>query len=132
VGTPHQPLCGEKAYQAALDAFEFRGGGHDSLLSVYRVQRHAWWEGGPWNHRPWHERHELAAELQPVFFQNGAIFIQPRGKMVENRKFYGLSPILFELSAVESTDIDTDTDYCIAKALYQRSRNVPARLAWGQ
>jgi CMP-N-acetylneuraminic acid synthetase len=85
--------------------------GYDSLLSVYRVQRHAWFDRGPLNYDPAQRPHPLAAQTEPIFFQDGAIFIQPRLRMIANRYFFGATPALFETPAEEVGDIDTRADY---------------------
>lgn len=127
---PTNPLIKSDTYDMALKVFERNyfgnGGKHDSLVSVTRVQRHAWHRiplhgGGmdvPFNFDPWAERHQPAAELSPLHFQDGAIFIQPRAAMMENRYFYGGRPILFEVDLVEGWDIDTQHDYDAARKLY--------------
>ena len=109
---PTNPLVDTPYYTRALAEFlDDEGGTYDSLCSVTAVRRHAWYEERPLNHYPWGERHQLAAELAPVYFQNGAIFIQRREAMLENGCFYGESPRLFELDAEVGVDIDTDADY---------------------
>lgn len=115
---PTNPLVRASTYAAALAAFNVRFPVADSLLSVYSMKRHAWWHGAPFNHQPWSGSHQVGAWLEPVKFQDGAIFIQPRLQMVRNRSFYGASPFLFEMDPLESTDIDTPADYACAKALY--------------
>jgi CMP-N-acetylneuraminic acid synthetase len=93
------------AYQAAMHA------GFDSLLSVMRVQRHAWFDGKPLNYDPTAKRHQIAAECTPVYFQDGAIFIQPCEQAIRLRYFFGDRPMLFETPEDEQADIDTGDDY---------------------
>lgn len=116
---PTNPLVRSETYDAALRAYGLRvGTGIDSLASVYEVRRHAWWRNGPFNHQPWLGRHKVGAELDPVLFQDGAIFIQPRERMMANRSFYGQRPYLFAMPPLESTDIDVRADYVTALALW--------------
>lgn len=67
--------------------------------------------GGPINYDPWAKHHTLARDLPPVLFQDGAIFIQPRGQMLANRYFFGRHPLLFTVPDAEVGDIDTRRDY---------------------
>jgi CMP-N,N'-diacetyllegionaminic acid synthase len=110
---PTNPLVSPETYDAALVAY-FAAGDHDSLLSVYRVQRHAWLNGGPANYNPWRHPHPLAADCLPVFFQDGAIFVQPRERFVSTRYFFGDRPRLFETPPAEVCDIDILEDYADA------------------
>lgn len=122
------PLCMPDLYDAAVEAFENRHAGYDSLCSVTKVQRHAWltltdpYNGKPINipanFDPWGERHPFASELEPTFYQNGAIFIQPHRQMLENAYFYGKKPLLFEIEQPYDLDIDTQRDLDIARAIW--------------
>lgn len=94
--------------------------GYDSLVSVTPCRRHAWVHRQPSNFDPWSGEHVVGDKLEPVYLQDGAIFIQPREQMVSNRYFYGKNPALFEIPAHEGTDIDTAEDYAVALALVGR------------
>lgn len=115
---PTNPLVGAERYDQALRAF-YSYGLHDSLCSVFTIQRHAWFQGTPSNFSPTAERHKLASELAPIQFQDGAIFIQTRKAMLDNKYFYGSRPLLFEIPAYEGIDIDTREDYEAALRLSQ-------------
>lgn len=128
---PTNPLISIDTYEEAIKRFdcEFHRWHEDSamhrcdsLASVYGVKRHAWWHGGPFNHRPWSSKHQVAAELEPIQFQDGGIFIQPREQMLKNKSFYGFRPWLFEMPTNEVADIDTEHDYIVAKAIYEHFR----------
>lgn len=118
---PTNPLVRAETYDAAIGAYVVgQPEGYDSLMSVTPVQRHAWAANGtPLNFNPWAGRHVFAAELQPIHFQDGAIFIQPRRQMVENSYFYGKRPKLFPVCQWEGVDIDTRADYLAACALWE-------------
>lgn len=116
---PTNPLVKPETYNTAIEAYFNRDPARDSLVSVFPMRRHAWWHGLPLNHRPWLKPHKTGNELDPVCFQDGAIFIQSRLQMQANRNFFGTSPMLFAMDPVESTDIDTEADYVIARALWE-------------
>ena len=111
------PLVSTDIYDAAIHAYATRSQGFDSLASVTKVQRHCWVGGTPFNFDPKAERHQPAAELPFLHFQDGAIFIQPRRQMLSNRYFYGSNPVLFEIDAITGWDIDTERDYKLCLAM---------------
>ena len=112
------PLVGAYQYDTALRVFKGLDDRHDSLCSVTPERRHAWLDGKPINFDPWSPTHQLAADLPPVLHQNGAIFIQPREQMLDNRYLYGRKPYLFELDEYHGLDIDTEYDLWLASTLY--------------
>lgn len=113
------PLIDYATYDDALRAYfsAKRNGEADSLCSVTRVQSHLWKDSKPYNFNPKSKRHQVAKELDPVFYQNGGIFIAERMDMIEWQYVYN-KPVLFELSQTKSADIDTAEDFKIAEALY--------------
>ena len=123
------PLCLPDIYDRAIELYRRVAsvGDGDSLCSVTRVQRHAWelaegeliTNGRPVNFNPWGDRHPVASELEAMFFQNGAIFIQPRRQMMENGYFYGDRPALFEIEQPYGWDVDTERDLMIARDLWK-------------
>lgn len=114
---PTNPLVTPATYVRALAAYQSAlTVGYDSLCSVYRVQRHAWYTGKPLNYDPWTSPHPLAAETEPVWFQDGAIFIQTREAFLRTRYFFGANPLLFETPAEEVGDIDTHSDYACCRS----------------
>lgn len=100
----------------------------DSLVSVTPVRGHGWVLNPitrvyqPVNHNPWDGLHSVAADLQPVFFQNGGIFIYDRQAMIQNKYVYGKQPAFFVLERPESIDIDTESDFQDAVLAYDWAR----------
>lgn len=117
---PTNPLCTPSIYDDAVRAFEQAlPAGYDSLASVTAVRRHAWNAGfKPENFNPWGEKHPFASELAPLYFQDGAIFIQPRDQMLRNAYFYGARPRLFPVEFPYGFDVDTEADLSAASALH--------------
>jgi CMP-N,N'-diacetyllegionaminic acid synthase len=113
---PTNPLISAGTYAAAIDCYQrfAEAGVCDSLASVQAVRRHAWYQHRPINFDPHATRHQLAADLEPVKFQDGAIFIQTRQRFLTTRYFYGDKPLLFETPAQEVADVDTFDDYAAA------------------
>jgi len=123
---PTNPLVSARTYEEAIKAYrDALAGGYDSLCSVQLVQRHAWIDGKPFNYDPWAARHAPARDLKPIAFQNGAIFIQTRGQMLANQYFFGRKPLLYAMTEIESTDIDTREDYELALCRHAFSALAP-------
>jgi CMP-N-acetylneuraminic acid synthetase len=119
---PTNPLVRPETYARALKLFLAREiNGFDSVVSVFAMQRHAWWKGRPLNFDPDAMRHEAAGELRPVLFQDGAIFIQRREEMLRNAYFYGRAPEWFVMPADEVCDVDTREDFELARWRWARS-----------
>ncbi|MBD9491641.1 cytidylyltransferase domain-containing protein [Ensifer sp. ENS11] len=120
------PFVEASDYARALSAFATASAdGYDSLMSVTRLQSHIWTANKkPLNFEPLKRPHQLASTLEPIFFQDGAIFVQPRMNMVENSYFYGLSPYFFELSGMISFDVNTMDDLALAECIMEKSRRV--------
>lgn len=119
---PTNPLIEPYTYDRAIETFRLRERtGSDSLISVRRICRHAWTaEGKPANYNPWAPRHQLASELVPTFYQDGAIFLQRFSAAAVNGYFFGRAPALFEVDEYESLDVDTERDLLVAQQLVGR------------
>lgn len=109
------PLIQPSTYDKAIKAYALSN--NDSLCSVTRVQSHLWKDGRPFNFAPKSKKHPVASELDPVFYQNGGIFIARREDMIRWRYVYN-EPLLFEIDPIESVDIDTEEDFQIAERLH--------------
>lgn len=115
------PLVRPETYDSAIE--HFCKSQNDSLLSVTKVQRHCWYQDRPLNYYPWTRTHIPAAGVIPLYFQDGAIFIQTLGRFKETSYFFGETPSLFLVDEDEGTDIDTQADYEKAvRLLQQRER----------
>jgi CMP-N,N'-diacetyllegionaminic acid synthase len=122
---PTNPLVKPETYDTAVEAYRVAwADGFDSLMSVTRIQRHAWYGKAPINYSPWGERHVTAANLAPVDVQDGAIFIQSWQRFIETRYFFGGNPFRFPIPAVEGLDVDTVADYETACRLFERPVHV--------
>ena len=117
---PTNPLVRPETFDSAIQLFERGQPQYDSLCSVVAVKEHLWQDGRPFNFDPWGPKHVLAKDLPSLFMQNGAIFIQEREQMVDNKYFYGKRPYLFEMDEVESVDINEMKDYLIAKSYFEQ------------
>lgn len=106
------PLIKSSTYDRAIDLLA-SSPEYDSLFSVRVVHGHFWYRQEPLNFKPL-INHTVASELEPIFEQDGGIFIQPRENMIKNHYYYGNNPIFFEIKWPESIDIDYQEDYLMA------------------
>ena len=115
------PFINSNIYNQSIDYFLSSEPHYDSLVSVTPIQNHFWHrtKSGcvPLNYNPNSLSHPLASDLEPMYYQNGGIFIQRRKDMVSNSYFFGRNPVLFELDEYVSTDINNPLDMAIAKSL---------------
>lgn len=107
------PLCGSEWYAKAL---AMHAGSKLSIASARRVQRHAWYELDPLNFSAYGP-HRLAATLEPVFVQDGAIFVRDRNTMMAQPAFVDCGTRLMELPWRVGFDVDTPEDMEVARML---------------
>lgn len=117
------PFVSTETYRKALEEFE-KGldEGYDSLVGVKEVREHLWCSDMRTPMYPLEQcrvRHICAGDLEPIYQQNGALFIQRFQQMKSDKYFFGNHPRLFVMSDYESVDINTMDDWACAKALYE-------------
>ena len=121
------PLIDSTLYDQAVSYFLFSEPKYDSLVSVTPIKNHFWHKTKtgciPMNYNPRSLSHPLAADLDPIYYQNGGIFIQRRKHMGSNSYFFGSNPVLFEVDEYTSIDINKELDMVIAESLYSYFSN---------
>lgn len=115
----------DKAIESYVSSNALKGS--DSLLTVTKIQSHLWNDLYPVNFNPLAERHQLASELEPLYYQNGALFIQTRQQFIDNKYFYGVRPEKYELDWFQSFDVNTPEEFDIAEILYKEKYNGSSR-----
>ncbi len=111
------PLISADTIRRALDAFDANAAA-DSLFSVTRVQTRFYLaDGSPINHDP----NELirTQDLTPWFEENSCLYLFTRDSFLGTNARIGSSPMLFETPRIESLDIDDETDWNMAEALFR-------------
>jgi CMP-N-acetylneuraminic acid synthetase len=113
------PFIYGEHYSAAIEQFlTNKSQGYDSLLSVTKIQSHMWNRHGfPCNYNPYAPKHTLARDLDPVYFQDGGIFIQDASDFRQNSYFFGRRPFLHELDAMTGFDINTPYELEMARLI---------------
>ena len=117
------PFVTKNVYEDAIDKY-FTGleEGNDSLIGVKRTQEFVW-------------RSDLTAvnydiesqgmwprtqTIEPLFIINSAIFIASRAVMREHQNRIGISPIIYEMSELDSFDVDWESDFQTAESMWSK------------
>ena len=92
---------------------------HDSLLSVDRLQGRFFYE----DKKPINDVGAnliRTQDMPPIYFENSACYIFSKDSFHSTKSRIGLNPYFYELSKLESIDIDTENDWVIAESLLKR------------
>lgn len=109
------PFLTTETIGRAIDQFGTPGD-HDSVFAVTPLHVRCYdIEGRPINHDP---REMLRTQdLPPVYMENSNLYIFSRESFRRVGRRIGDRPLLFEMSKLESVDIDDEADFRIAEAL---------------
>ena len=106
------PLADSDCYTKAVEIYKKMNEKYDCLLSVSEVKDYLFHHGRPINFKskPWEKSQNLTGVVEMTFVIN----ILKRQKMVDWGSCVGSTPYFYNLSKVESWDIDfqEDFDYC--------------------
>ena len=119
------PFVTKHVFEDAIDKY-FAGleTGNDSLIGVRRTQEFVW-------------RTDLTAvnydietqgmwprtqSIDPLYIINSAIFIASRDVMQKHQNRTGNSPMIYEMSELDSFDVDWESDFKTAELIWSRSR----------
>jgi len=112
------PLLTTSTINNAIEAYFNSLNRHDSLFSITRLQTRLYWQDGrPINHNP--DELLRTQDLPPVCEENSNLYIFSKKSFQKHKRRIGEKPYLFEMDKIESIDIDEETDFQIAEALYQ-------------
>jgi len=117
------PLLRPKTISRAIQELLTNYPSYDSLFSVTRLQTRLWDQlGRAINHNP--EILLQTQDLPPIYEENSCIYIFTRQTLLSRRNRLGKRPMLFEIEAAESWDIDEELDFTITDLLMQNSQNL--------
>lgn len=115
------PLLTSATVEAAIQAYEKQYPAFDSLFSVTRHHTRLWDSlTRPINHNP--AILLRTQDLPPVFEENSCIFLFTRQTLSQRRNRLGERPLMFEMDALEATDIDEELHFQVAELLYLKRR----------
>lgn len=104
------PLLTAASIDGAVKAFFERAAGYDSLFSVNRIQARTYWgNGSPINHTLGELKR--TQDLEPIYEENSNFFIFSRDSFAATGSRLGKRPLLFETPAMESLEIDEESDF---------------------
>jgi N-acylneuraminate cytidylyltransferase len=107
-------------YDAAIEKFnQMEKKGYDSLVSVIKyndflVNKH----GKPYNCTFGHW-HLLTQELEELYQLTGGVYIASKKNQLDWKYWIGIKPYLYEVSKIESVDIDDNEDFEIAEIYFK-------------
>ncbi len=67
----------------------------------------------------WGVWHEYSQDLDKLYTITGALFVSSKKEMLKNRYVIATKPYLFEVSSLESIDIDTELQFRLAQLIYK-------------
>lgn len=112
------PFISTATYADALACYYLaREEGYDSLFSVRELRGHFWDSKGEplYDLDRCRERHICANDLDPIYEQDGGIFIQSYAQMRKNHYFFGSRPLMYTIEEAEYCDINTPLDWEICQ-----------------
>jgi len=115
------PLLSAATISKAIALFSEKFGEVDSLFSVTRWQTRLWdKETHPINHNP--AVLLQTQDLPPIFEENSCIYLFTGDNLQKRNNRLGDHPMMFEIPALESLDIDEESDFIIADALLRNAQ----------
>ncbi|KKM68628.1 hypothetical protein LCGC14_1459020, partial [marine sediment metagenome] len=112
------PLVTAHHYKNALFAWKAIKETHESLLSVYKVQKYLWTIEGDPLFTPY--PHPRSQDLEETYAQSFAINICRRESLIKNGTFATDTPYFFEMDKYTSTKIDYQEDLDFCRILWKR------------
>ena len=115
------PLLKSETIAKALKKFVESENDYDSMFSVNRFQSRFYsYDGKPINHNP--EELIRTQDLNPVYEENSSFYIFTKESFDKVHRRIGVNPMMFEMSKIESTDIDDEFSFKLAEifALYNK------------
>lgn len=112
------PLLTTETIGKAIEKyFENKSGGtHDSLVAAVGIKSRLYYsDGTPINHQI--NVYKRSQDEKPVYEENSSIFLFSKTSLEANNGRIGKKPYFYEMSRLESADIDEKEDVVLAEAL---------------
>jgi CMP-N-acetylneuraminic acid synthetase len=90
--------------------------GHDSALTVVRLQEFLWKDGKAFNYNP--EVVPRTQDLELMYAETTGLYIYTKKLVLNHNRRVGDRPYLIEVSKIEAVDINDLVDFDIANAIY--------------
>jgi CMP-N-acetylneuraminic acid synthetase len=117
------PLLTQKTITGAINQYFNTLSAHDSLLSVSPIRARLYNNNKtPYNHKAGEMLR--TQDMDVVYKENSSFFIFSRQSFLKaGNNRVGLTPAVFEMSEIESVDIDYENDFLLAE-LIDKNRNL--------
>ena len=114
------PMADSDCYTKAVEIYKKMNEKYDCLLSVSEVKDYLFYHGRPINFKskPWEKSQNLTGVVEMTFVIN----ILKRQKMVDWGSCVGSTPYFYNLSKVESWDIDFQEDFDFCEMMHSKSK----------
>lgn len=114
------PLVESSSYSKAIRTFFDLSGEFDSVNSANLVKEFMFLDNKPLNYDVANQ--PRSQDLPNIYALNFAFSVLTRESMIKYKNVVGLHPYMFELSEIESVDIDTEFDFEVADFFYSKGR----------
>lgn len=108
------PFITVDSFQRGLRAVTEEG--HDSSVSVIRLNEFLWYDGKPLNYDP--ANIPRTQDLPVTYMETSGFFIFTKDIVKKHRRRLGFNPKFIEVSNIEAVDIDYPEDFSIAEAIF--------------
>lgn len=110
------PLLKAETIDKAIEDFLNNQDGYDSLFTVDRIQGRLYRENlTPVNHNPMEMLR--TQDLPPIYMENSNLYVFTRSSFNREKCRVGKNPMIFEMSKLESVDIDIEEDFILAELI---------------
>lgn len=113
------PFLSKESVIKGIDAIKEHG--HDSALTVQKLQEFIWSASGPINYNP--AAIPRTQDLDPYYLETSGLYIFKKSLITEHNRRVGFNPYLIEVSKIEAIDINNAEDFVIANAVYNSMLN---------
>jgi len=111
------PLIKDETVQECIDLYKDREE-YDSVVTANYIREYLWLDNAAINYDP--KNHPRSQDLPDVYALNFAANILPREIMIQNKNILGNKFYPLMLDDIESVDVDTEFDFMVAEALFDK------------
>ncbi len=109
----------QQKYKPAIETFLQQQAKYDSLVIVRRVQEFLIKANGRPLNYCWGHWHDYSQDLEPLYVVTGALFVAKKADILKWHYLIGTQPYLYEVSRLESIDLDSEKDFRHAEMLFR-------------
>ncbi|QNJ30628.1 haloacid dehalogenase-like hydrolase family protein [Synechococcus sp. PROS-9-1] len=110
------PFVRTDSFQAALDFYLSNLDHYDSLIACRKFDKYAWFEGKTLNYDPYEMIQTNS--ISPIVVETSGFYFFSASHYLSTGSRVGYRPHFWELSYIESLDIDTESDFKEAERVF--------------